>query len=280
MEQRFVEIEGVRTRYLTAGSGPEIVLLHGIGDDAVDWQWVIPLLAEGFSIYAPDMPYTSGTDDSLSDFSSTSFARFTERFLSALGIERAVFVGHSMGGLTALRTALAYPERVHSLVLVGSAGMGRELNPVMSSLTAPFYGELAIALGSTPWGSFQRVFARSALLFEHPERVPVEWWSEQYLLGRTPGFLDTVMRALREEVDIGGQRTVLLDRLPELAMPVLIIWGDRDRIIPLHHGQQAEHRLQNSRLEIVPDSGHIPHIEQPLRVAGLLRPFIEGIIRT
>ncbi len=149
------------TRYLTAGpvGAPPLVLLHGDGDSAVSWRWVMPELAASYRVYAPDFP---GFGDSAkpaprgADYSPPFFARFVGAFLDALGHERAIVIGSSLGGLVAIRFALDAPGRVGALGLVDSAGLGRAINPSFPSLTLTGWGELATAWAKTPLGAEQR----------------------------------------------------------------------------------------------------------------------------
>ena len=112
IEERNVEVDGLPTRYVSAGTGPPLVLLHGAGDNAFDWQWVMPALARTHRVYAPALPGSGGSAKPAADYSPAFFERFVLRFLDALGIERAAVVGNSLGGLIALRIALSETGRV------------------------------------------------------------------------------------------------------------------------------------------------------------------------
>ena len=130
-EEQKTEVEGLPTRYLRAGTaGPPLVLLHGVGDNAFDWRWVMPALASTHRVYAPDLPGSGGTAGPLVDYSPAFFTRFVAAFLDALEIDRAAVIGNSLGGLVGLRLALAEPERVTALGLVSSgASVGRSPTP-------------------------------------------------------------------------------------------------------------------------------------------------------
>src|SRR5215210_2718927 len=139
VEERKIEVDGLLTRYLTAGEGAPLVLLHALCESALDWRWVLPALAQAYRVYAPDLPGFGDSDKPAADYSPTFFARFVAAFLDALEVERAAVVGNSLGGLVALRLALSEPARVSTLCLVDSAGLGREVNP---ALVAPAAGGL------------------------------------------------------------------------------------------------------------------------------------------
>ncbi len=144
---REVDLNGSRVHYLTAGDGPHLVLLHGLGDSARDWQWVLPALARRFRAIAPDFPGFGESDRPRAAYSPACFAEFVAGFLDALHVPSAVVVGNSLGGLAALRFALADPGRVPALVLVGAAGLGREVNPGMKRMALSGLGEWATAWG-------------------------------------------------------------------------------------------------------------------------------------
>ena len=278
VEEQKIEVEGLPTRYLTAGGGPPLLLLHGVGDNAFDWQWVMPALAYTYQVYALDLPGSGGSAKPLPDYSPAFFTRFAAAFLDALGVERAAVVGNSLGGLVGLRLALSDPERVAALGLVSSGGLGREVTYALRSLALPGYGKLAVAWGKRRPGALQRALGRSALLFARPWRVPREWIKEQYRLARLPGFLEAQLATLRAQVGPRGQREVLVNRLSHLKVPTLVVWGARDRVLPYSQGQEAAARLPEGTLELVPDCGHAPHVEQPERFASGLGEFLSGKI--
>ena len=158
VETQTVEVDGLPIRYLTAGEGPPLMLLHGAGDNALDWQWVLPDLGATHRVYAPDLPGSPNSARPAADYSPAFFTHFVAEFLDALGIERAAFIGNSLGGLIALRLALSEPKRVKALILVDSAGLGRAVNPAFTSVNVPGLGEAAMPLWRTPIGAYQRAW--------------------------------------------------------------------------------------------------------------------------
>lgn len=272
VEERRIEVDGLPTRYLEAGEGPPLVLLHALGESALDWRWVLPDLARTNHVYALDLLGFGGSGKPAVDYSPAFFARSVAAYLDALGVERTAVAGNSLGGLVALRLALSEPERVDALVLIDSAGLGREVAYALRLPTLPGYGEGAVAWGKTPLGAFQRAWLRVPLLFGRPERVPAEWITEQTGIAQLPGFMEATMSALRAQVDLGGQREVLVDRLSHLQMPALIVWGEQDRVFPVSQAREAVARLRQGTLDLIPDCGHLPQIERPeLFVASLSR---------
>ena len=273
-EEQNVEVEGLPIHYLTAGEGPPLVLLHGAGDNALDWQWVLPDLAATHRVYAPDLPSSPDSARPTADYSPAFFERFVVNFLDALDIERTVVAGNSLGGLVALRLSLSKPARVTALVLVGSAGLGRAVNPAFRLVDVPGLGEAAMPLWRTTVGAYQRAWGRAALLFTRPGSAPREWLAEQCRLAQSPGYLEAHLTALRAQVDPGGQREVLVDRLTLLEVPTLVVWGARDRVFAETQAREAVARLQEGSLALMSDCGHMPHVECPDHFLAILDEFL------
>jgi pimeloyl-ACP methyl ester carboxylesterase len=275
IEEWNIDVGGLCAHHLTAGKGPPLVLLHALGESALDWRWVLPILARTHRVYAPDLPGFGYSAKPSVDYSPAFFARFVGDYLDALGLERATVVGNSLGGLAALRLALSEPSRVSALGLVASAGLGREITYALRLPTLPGYGEAAVFWAKTPFGAAQRALSRVPLLFGRPERVPDVWITEQTRMAQLPGFTEATIAALRAQVDMGGQRKVLVDQLPHLQMPTLIVWGERDRVFPYSQARKALSRIQQGSLELVSDCGHLPHVERPDRFAAILGEFLD-----
>jgi pimeloyl-ACP methyl ester carboxylesterase len=276
VEANNVEVDGLPVRYLSAGEGSALVLLHGAGDNSLDWRWVMLTLAATHRVYAPDLPGSPDSARPAADYSPAFFERFTADFLDALGIVRATFVGNSLGGLVALRLALSEPARVTALVLVDSAGLGRAVNPAFTSVNVPGLGQAAMPFWRTSVGAYQRAWGRTALLFAHPTSVPRKWLAEQCRLAQSPGYLEAHLTALRALVSPLGQREVLVDRLPSLKIPTLVVWGERDRVFPESQAREAVARLREGSLALIPDCGHMPHVECPDRFLAALDEFLIG----
>jgi pimeloyl-ACP methyl ester carboxylesterase len=275
VEAHNVEIDGLTIRYLAAGEGPPMVLLHGAGDNSLDWRWVLRALARKHRVYAPDLPGSPDSARPPADYSPAFFERFAAGFLDALGIGRATLVGNSLGGLVALRLALSEPARVRALVLVDGAGLGPEVNPAFTSVNVPGLGEAAMPFWRTPIGAYQRAWGRTALLFARPPgSVPREWLAEQRRLAQSPGYLEAHLSVLRALVRPLGQREVLVERLPSLKVPTLVVWGARDRVFPESHAREAVARLREGSLAVIPGCGHMPHVECPDRFLATLDGFL------
>lgn len=275
--ERSIEVDGLPTRYLTAGSGPPLVLLHGVGTSASEWSWVLPALGHNHCVYAIDLP---GFDGSAKppDYSPAFSARFVSSFLDMLGVERTAVVGNSLGGLVALRLALSDPARVRALVLSDSAGLGQAVSPVQAALSLPGWGELAATWTKTPPGAAERAYRRALLLFARPWRIPPKWLKDQYQLAQVPNFAEATLASLRAHIRLARQYDVLVDQLPRLRMPTLMVWGVEDRVFPYWQGKEAVRRLPQGSLELIPNCGHLPHVEQPETFAAIVGRFLGEIL--
>src|SRR5215210_4031564 len=275
VEAQNVEIDGLSIRYLAAGEGPPLVLLHGAGDNSLDWRWVLPELARKHRVYAPDLPGSPDSARPTADYSPAFFERFVAAFVDVLGTGRATFVGNSLGGLIALRLALSEPDRVRALILVDGAGLGSAINPLFTSVNVPLLGESVMPFWRTRAGAYQRAWGRTALLFTHsPGSVPREWLAEQCRLAQSPGYLEAHLSVLRAVVSPLGQREVLVDRLPSLKVPTLVVWGTRDRVFPQSQAREAVTYLPEGSLSLIPDCGHIPHVDCPDRFLAVLDGYL------
>ena len=263
IEELSVLMDGTPVRYLSVGSGPAILLLHGVGAGPSEWRWLMQELSETWRVLAPEMPYASGGNGVCGRYAPEALVEFILSFLRAVRGARAVVAGHSAGGLPALCLALEKQDLIRALVLIDSGGLGQAIHPAMIMEASPLWGDLAIRLASTPLGAMQRALLRSVLLFSSPDRAPKQWWTQQYRMALEPGFLQASLGALRSSTGPFGQTRIFLDRLPELAMPVLILWGSMDQVVPGYQALDAQSRLADGRVAFVPGCGHLPHVEKP-----------------
>jgi len=202
---------------------------------------------------------------------------FLGAFLDALGLPAAALVGSSLGGRAVLDYALANPARVTALVLVDGAGLGPEIELGSRVQTLPGLGETLSLLAMFPAVWPLRMMARIGVSFGHPARVPFGWMTDQLRLAMCPEYYGNSLAAARSQVGIRGQRVVYADRLPELTMPTLLVWGEWDRIIPVQQAAEAVERLPNGRLEVIPGCGHLPHVECPEAFLSAVERFLESI---
>jgi 4,5:9,10-diseco-3-hydroxy-5,9,17-trioxoandrosta-1(10),2-diene-4-oate hydrolase len=275
VHDRRLTVAGITAQYLEAGTGPTLLLLHGHEQSATSWRWVIPALARTHRVLALSLPGHGDTAPAAGVYApGSNTVPFVADFLDTLGVGRLDVVGHSAGGPVALRLALADPARIRTLVLVDSAGLGREVHPLLAVDTLPLVGELAILLSRLPGGAVGRTTISAAMLFAQPWRAPADFFTEQHNRGRRPGQLEASTATARALFDATGQRQILLDRLPAITAPTLIIWGASDYLLPAHQARTAVDLLPHGRLALLPDCGHLPHIEHPDRFAAVLGDWL------
>ena len=276
---RHVSIHGHDVSYRLAGEGPVMVLIHGMAGSATTWQQAMPGLAQRFTVIAPDLLGHGRSDKPPGDYSLGAFACTLRDLLVALGHERATVVGQSLGGGVAMQFSYQYPERTERLALVGSGGLGREVNPILRFLALPgSEAVLRLACGSRVRGTIASVGSRAARLGLRPAPVVAELW-RSYASLTDDATRRAFMRTLRAVVDPRGQAVNAANRLHlAAAVPTLIIWGDADPIIPVEHAHAAHASIPGSRLEIFEGVGHYPHCEAPERFVEVLSEFIETTV--
>ncbi|EYB69488.1 hypothetical protein DEIPH_ctg005orf0052 [Deinococcus phoenicis] len=238
-----------------------MVLLHGIGRSLEDWSETVGPLARHHRIYAPDLIGFGYSDKPDVPYTLAGLARFVAHFLDAVGETRpAALIGNSLGGAVAQQFAVQYPERTRALILVGSAGFGREVAPVLRALAVRGVGERLLR----PIRLNARQTVRS--LFHDPALVTGERVEQALALARQPGAARAFLRVLRDLGDWrgvkGAWRENLTARLAARRVPTLIVWGDRDAVLPAHHLGAARRQHPHASFHLFRDAGHVPQLER------------------
>jgi pimeloyl-ACP methyl ester carboxylesterase len=268
-------LHGRPVSYVQAGTGPVLLLIHGIAGRLENWQEVIEPLARHHTVVAPDLPGHGGSAPGAGDYSLGALAAGLRDVLVALGHARATLVGHSLGGGVAMQFAYQFPEMTERLVLVSSGGLGPDVNAILRAAALPG-ADLFIAATAGVGGKVGTAIGRGLTAVGLRPNEDVAEVARGYASladrERRAAFLATV----RGVIGTSGQRVHAGDRL-YLAegVPVLIVWGARDPIIPAHHGESAHEAMPGSRLEVFNDVGHMPQLEAPLRFVGVLERFLE-----
>jgi pimeloyl-ACP methyl ester carboxylesterase len=272
---RHLTISGQRIAYRMAGEGPAIVLIHGVASSSSTWRLVGPYLARHNTVLAVDLLGHGESSKPRGDYSLGAQASGIRDVMVALGIERATFVGHSFGGGIAMQLAYQFPERCLRLVLVASGGLGKEVTPLLRAVALPGAELiLPLALSVRPRGvlvALGRRFGRLGLRFND---AVADLWEGYTTLTTADGRL-AFMNTVREVIDLAGQRVSANDRLYlAAAIPTLIVWGERDSIIPVAHAHAAHRAIAGSRLEILEGSGHFLPMQDGERLAALVADFV------
>ena len=270
-----ITLHGHRVFYRREGWGPPILLIHGITGSSQTWDEVIPFLSDAHTVIAPDLLGHGDSAKPRGDYSLGAYASGIRDLMRAIGHDRATVVGHSLGGGVAMQLAYQFPEMCERLVLVSSGGLGREVSIFLRAATLPgseWVLPLLASNGVLSAGGSVGNLLRSIGLRAGPDLQ--EMWRGFSSLGDSEAR-QAFIYTLRGIVDPGGQRVSARDRL-YLAetVPTMLVWGERDPIIPVVHGYSTHEQLPGSRLEVIDGAGHFPYRDDPRRFAGLLTDFI------
>jgi pimeloyl-ACP methyl ester carboxylesterase len=267
-------IHGRTLTFHEAGEGPVLLLIHGMAGTAENWRSVIEPLAMRHTVIAPDFPGHGASAPGGGDYSLGSLAAVLRDLLLTVGHERATLVGHSLGGGVAMQFSYQFPEMVERLVLVSSGGLGPDVSPILRAAALPgadLFISATAAAGSRAGGLLGRGMSALGVRPTADVAEVARGYASLADADRRKAFLAT----LRAVVGTEGQRIAALDRL-YLAegLPVLILWGDRDPIIPVAHAEAAHLALPHSRLEVLDGVGHVPQLEEPGRFIAVLERFL------
>jgi pimeloyl-ACP methyl ester carboxylesterase len=271
-----LELHGHTVTYRTAGSGPVLLLLHGIANSSETWEPVADALSEHFTLIAPDLLGHGASATPRGDYSLGAHASGARDLLTALGHDRVTVVGHSLGGGVAMQFAYQFPERCERLGLVSSGGLGKEVHLLLRAAALPGADWVLPLLTSTGVRQAGRgltaVLKRGRIAPKGDLAVLAQGFASLDSNGSRQAFLHTV----RSVIDVSGQRVSASDRLHLAAvLPTLIVWGEKDSIIPVKHGRAAHEAMPGSRFEIFPEAGHMPHHDDPARFAHTLENFCD-----
>jgi pimeloyl-ACP methyl ester carboxylesterase len=270
-----VTIHGHRRAYVKVGRGPVLLLLHGLGCTHRTWLPVLDTLARRYTVIAPDLLGHGESDKPRADYSIGAFANGMRDLLTVLDVDKVTVVGHSFGGGVAMQFAYQFPERTERLVLVGSGGLGPEVSPAIRAITTTGFYQVMGALtlpGVRQVGTTGlKVLARTGLeQFRDFDEV-----ADIYESFRDPAARAAIRHVVRAVVDWQGQIVTMADRayLTD-AMPMCVIWGEQDHVIPVSHAARAAELAPKARVEVIPNAGHFPHKDHPERFVRILSDFV------
>jgi pimeloyl-ACP methyl ester carboxylesterase len=276
-EIQYLTVHGHRRAFVKTGSGPALLLLHGLGCDHTTWEPVIDALARRYTVIAPDLLGHGLSDKPRADYSVGGYANGMRDLLTVLGIDRATVVGHSFGGGVAMQFAYQFPERAERLVLVSSGGLGPEVSAGIRAVTTPGFhqvvGLLTLPgvrhLGKAGLVALSRTGLRATRDLDEVAEIFDSF--------RDPAARAAIRHVVAAVVDWKGQIVSLADRayLTD-EMPMAVIWGRDDRVIPVRHASNAAALAPGARVEVFPNAGHFPHKDHPQRFAKIVHEFIRS----
>ncbi|MDP3712680.1 MAG: alpha/beta fold hydrolase [Mycobacteriales bacterium] len=269
-------VHGNLVRYATAGdSGPVVVLVHGIASRAKQWEQVMAVLGRTHRVIAPDLLGHGESAKPRGDYSLGAHACGIRDLLAALGHDRVTLVGHSLGGGIAMQFAYQFPERVERLALVCAGGLGPDVSPFLRAATLPGSELVLPVIASSPVRATGAAVGR--LLAKAGVTVPAG--VAEALVGFAslgdPATRQAFVHTCRSVLDVRGQRVDARDRLYlAVDLPLLVVWGAKDAIIPAEHGRALCASVPTARLEVFEQSGHFPHLTEPGRLAAVLQDWL------
>jgi pimeloyl-ACP methyl ester carboxylesterase len=259
------------------GQGPEtppLIFIHGLSGCWQNWLEQIPFFARDHRVIAVDLPGFGQSEMPAEEISISGYADAIDALMTELGIDSAQIVGNSMGGFIGAELAIQYPARVERLVLVAAAGLSIEYIRTVRTHGVRHRAE-NVAFFSLGWLASRsdqvalRPRLRHALLLlvaAHPAQLPGPLAAEQVLGSGKPGFSDALEAMCRYP---------LRDRLEKISCPALIVWGTKDRLVPLKDAAVFEKLVADSRKVIYEDTGHVPMMERPARFNDDVQAFLD-----
>jgi pimeloyl-ACP methyl ester carboxylesterase len=271
-ELKAVSVDGTPVNYVDVGSGDgePVVFVHGLGGQWQNWLENIPRVAQERRTLALDLPGCGLTPEPLDRITIPGYGRFVDAFCERLELGRVAMVGNSMGGYIAAEVAIQFPARVSRLVLVSAAGISSAGTVRAPILTA---GRVATAIAAYSAARHRQLAARPlsrhlslAMVARHPRLLRADLAYEGFFKGVGKRGFDDALRACLEYD--------FRDRLPDVGVPTLIVWGDKDAIIPVRDANEFERLIPDSRKVVMRDTGHIPMAERPQAFNDLLMEFL------
>ncbi|WGL51077.1 alpha/beta fold hydrolase [Nocardioides sp. BP30] len=278
-----VTVHGHRRAYAFGGreigTAPALLLLHGLGCDRHTWDPVWGRLAEKYTLIAPDLLGHGESDKPRGDYSPGGYANGMRDLLTILGIDKVTVVGHSFGGAVAMQFAYQFPERTERLVLVDPGGLGREVTALIRALGLPGY-QLTLGLLTLPvLRQLNTGFLRALKATGLRDLRDLDEVADILERLKEPRSRYAVHKLVTGVMDWRGQNITMRDRayLTEL-MPLCVVWGEDDRVLPAHHAQVAREFAPNAQVTVMPDTGHFPHKDHPDAFADLVEEFIGSTV--
>ena len=271
-----ISVHGHRVCFRVTGTGPLIVLVHGITGRSEQWVPVMESLRDRYTLLAPDLLGHGESAKPRGDYSLGAYASGIRDLLIAMNAEPATVVGHSLGGGIAMQLAYQFPERCTRLVLMSSGGIARDVHPLLRAASLPGSEVVLPLITNERVLRFGQAVGRALGVIGLQAGADIAEGARGYASLGDREARAAFLHTIRAVIDPMGQRVSALDRLYLAeAMPSLIIWGENDPIIPSHHGQMAHDAMPESRFELIEGAGHFPQVTHPIKVARLLADFME-----
>ncbi|MCW2762805.1 MAG: hsaD 3 [Marmoricola sp.] len=277
IELQRITIHGHERGYVRMGEGPALLLLHGLGCDHTTWSPVIQDLARHFTVIAPDLLGHGVSAKPRADYSVGGFANGMRDLLTVLNIDRVTVVGHSFGGGIAMQFAYQFPERTDRMILVAPGGLGPEVSRFIRAVTLPGFHQV-MGVATLP---VIRQVGKAGLRAMSRSRITsardLGEVADIYESFKDPHARAAIRHVVRSVVDMKGQIVTMVDRAYlTQAMPMLVIWGTDDAVIPATHAENVARIAPGAVVEVLPNSGHFPHKDHPDRFVKIVQTFVKA----
>jgi pimeloyl-ACP methyl ester carboxylesterase len=275
-EVAYVTLHGHRRAYVRRGSGPALLLLHGLACDHHTWDPVIDRLAEHFTVVAPDFLGHGLSDKPRADYTVGGYANGMRDLLTVLGIDKATVVGHSFGGGVAMQFAYQFPERTERLMLVGPGGLGREVTRLIRAISFPGWTYAGALLALPGLREVEKAALRGLRATGLPATRDLAEVATILDSWADPRARRAVVHLVRAAIDWRGQVLSMRDRayLTE-HMPMHVVWGREDRVIPVKQAYEVAAIAPSAEVTVYEGAGHFPHKDRPEEFAELLIDWVE-----
>jgi pimeloyl-ACP methyl ester carboxylesterase len=275
IEVEFLTIHGHKRAFIKTGQGPALLLLHGLGCDHTTWLPVVAALSRRFTVIAPDLLGHGKSDKPRADYSLGGYANAMRDLLTVLGIDKVTVVGHSLGGGVAMQFAYQFPERTERMILVAPGGLGPEVSPVIRAITLPGFNQVMSALSLPVVKQVGSVSLRGLAQTGLPHTRDLDEVAAIYRHLTDRRARAAIRHVVSAVVDWQGQIVTMTDRAYLThAMPMCVIWGTEDDVIPVRHAGNAAEHAPGARVEVIADAGHFPHKDHPQRFVTILEDFV------
>ena len=274
-EVQYLTIHGHRRAFVKEGSGPALLLLHGLGCDHTTWQPVIQALSRRYTVIAPDLLGHGRSDKPRADYSVGGYANGMRDLLTVLGVDKVTVVGHSLGGGVAMQFAYQFPERTERMILVAPGGLGPEVTPALRAVTLPGF-HTAMGVVTLPGlrhltAAYLRVLAASGLSVTRD----LDEVAAIINACKDPKARTAIRHVVSAVIDWRGQIVTMADRAYlTAAMPMCVIWGTEDSVIPVRHAGNAAEMAPGCTVEVIGNAGHFPHKDHPQRFVKIVNDFV------
>ena len=274
-EVEYLTVHGHNRAFIKTGEGPALLLLHGLGCDHTTWLPVIAALARRYTVIAPDLLGHGSSAKPRADYSLGGYANGMRDLLTVLGVDKVTVVGHSFGGGVAMQFAYQFPERTERMILVAPGGLGPEVSPVIRAVTLPGFHQV-MSVATLPGIRQTTALAlRSLAATGLPHTRDLDEVATIYETFADSRARQAVRQVVRAVVDWRGQIITMNDRAYlTAAMPMCVIWGTEDDVLPVRHAGNVAENAPSARVEVIANAGHFPHKDHPQRFVKIVNDFI------